>query len=175
VRGDREKDMGMDRPQDYSARVAYRPPAAWYRRLNNRLGVALTSMGLAPRDTVTLEVRGRRSGRVRRTPILRTRHDGADHLVALAGESQWVRNVRAAGGRAVIRRRRARRVHLEELPPADRGPIIAAYLRAGRHRSGARAADRQARHYFGLGPQASPEEIDAIVAFYPVFRITYET
>jgi deazaflavin-dependent oxidoreductase (nitroreductase family) len=164
----------MDQPQHYADRVAYRPPAAWYRRINNRLGVALTSLGLAPRDAVTLEVRGRRTGKVRRTPILRTHHDGADHLVALAGESQWVRNVRAAGGRAVIRRRRARRVHLEELPPAERGAIIAAYLQAGRRRSGADTAAQQARSYFGLGPHPSQEDLDAISGYYPVFRIRYD-
>lgn len=165
----------MDRPQDYSARTAYRPPAAWYRRVNNRLGVALTSLGLAPRDTVTLEVRGRRSGRTRRIPIVRTRHDGADYLVALAGESQWVRNVRAAGGRVVIRRRRARRARLVELAPADRGEIIAAYLDAGRRRGGVKAGDQQARYYFGLDPHPAQDDIDAIAEFYPVFRIIYET
>jgi len=90
-------------PQDYSSRTRYRPPAAWYRRINNGLCVLLTSLGLATRDAVTLEVRGRRSGKRRRTPILRIPHQGGDYLVALAGESEWVRNVRAAGGRAVIR------------------------------------------------------------------------
>lgn len=60
------------KPQDYSARTAYRPPSGWYRRLN-WLGVLLTSVGFAPRDAVTLEVRGRRSGKIRRVPILRTR------------------------------------------------------------------------------------------------------
>jgi deazaflavin-dependent oxidoreductase (nitroreductase family) len=165
----------MDRPQDYAARVAYRPPARWYTWLNKRLGVALTSMGFAPRDTVTLEVRGRRSGRIRRTPVLRTRHAGADYLVALAGESQWVRNVRAADGHAVIRRRRARKVHLDELAPTERGEIIAAYLRGGRRRSGDAAADQQARWYFGLDPHASQHDIDEIADFYPVFRINYGT
>jgi len=100
------------KPQNYAARTAYRPPAAWYRR-TNWLGVLLTSAGLAPRDAVTLQVRGRTSGKARRVPILRTRHQGADYLVALAGESQWVRNVRAADGRAIIRHRGARSVHLE--------------------------------------------------------------
>lgn len=66
------------KPQDYSARTAYRPPAAWYRRLN-WLGVLLTSLGLAPRDAVTLEVRGRTSGKVRRVPILRTLYRGDDY------------------------------------------------------------------------------------------------
>jgi len=135
--------------------------------------VLLTSVGLAPRDAVTLQVRGRTSGKVRRVPILRTRHRGKDYLVALAGESQWVRNVRAAKGDAVIRRGRARHVHLEELAPADRPDIIAEYLRAGRRRSGADANANQARFYFGLDPDPSIDDIRAIVDHYPVFRVVY--
>jgi deazaflavin-dependent oxidoreductase (nitroreductase family) len=160
------------KPQDYSARTAYRPPAAWYRRLN-WLGVLLTSAGLAPHDAVTLEVRGRTSGKTRRVPILRTRHGGEDYLVALAGESHWARNVRAAQGRAVIRRRSAQPVHLQELPPAQRPEIIAEYLRAGRSRSGARAASDQARFYFGLDPDATTDDIARIADNYPVFRVDY--
>src|SRR6478609_11776897 len=102
------------KPQDYSTRTRYRSPAGWYQR-PNCLGVVLTSVGLAPRDAATLQVRGRSSGKIRRIPILRTRYEGSDYLVALAGESQWVRNVRAAHGQAVIRRRPASQVRLEEL------------------------------------------------------------
>jgi hypothetical protein len=122
---------------------------------------------------VTLQVRGRTSGKVRRVPILRTRYQGNDYLVALAGESQWVRNVRAAKGDAVIRRGTARHVHLEELAPADRPDIIAEYLRAGRRRSGADANANQARFYFGLDPDPSIDDIRAIVEHYPVFRVVY--
>ena len=161
------------KPQNYSARTAYRPPAAWYRRLN-WLGVLLTSLGLAPRDAVTLQVRGRTSGRLRRVPILRTRYRDDDYLVALAGESQWVRNVRAAQGHAVIRRGRARQVRLEELPPTERADIIAEYLRAGQRRSGAEASADQASFYFGLDPEPSIDDIGAIVDHYPVFRVTYQ-
>lgn len=161
------------KPQDYSARTSYRPPSVWYRRLN-WLGVLLTSLGLAPRDAVTLQVRGRTSGKVRRVPILRTRYRGDDHLVALAGESQWVRNVRAAHGDAVIRRGAARQVSLEELPPTERAEIIAEYLRACRRRSGARAGADQARFYFGLDPEPSIADIRAIADNYPVFRVIYE-
>ena len=159
-------------PQDYSARTAYRPPAPWYRRLN-RIGVPLTSLGLAPRDAVTLQVQGRRSGKARRVPILRTSYRGKDHLVALAGQAQWVKNVRAAHGQAVIRRRGSRQVHLEELAVDDRAAIIAEYLRAGAHRSGAEASAKQARYYFGLQPDPTLEDIRAIADNYPVFRITY--
>jgi deazaflavin-dependent oxidoreductase (nitroreductase family) len=159
-------------PQDYSARTAYRPPAPWYRHLN-RIGVPLTSLGLAPRDAITLEVQGRTSGKPRRIPILRTTYMGADYLVALAGQAQWVKNVRAAQGEAVIRRRGTRRVHLEELPLDDRAAVIAEYLRAGQERSGTEAGAKQARYYFGLHPDPSLQEIRAIVDHYPVFRIDY--
>ena len=159
-------------PQDYSARTAYRPPAPWYRRLN-RIGVPLTSLGLAPRDAVTLQVLGRTSGKPRRVPILRTTYMGADYLVALAGQAHWVKNVRAAHGQAVIRRRGARRVHLEEIAAVDRAPVIAEYLRAGRRRSGAEASAKAARFYFGLEPNPTTEAIRAIAGNYPVFRIDY--
>jgi hypothetical protein len=59
-------------PQHYAARTGYRPPARWYARLNRLLGVPLTSLGWAPRGAVTLEVRGRATGRTRRTPVLVT-------------------------------------------------------------------------------------------------------
>lgn len=158
------------KPQDYSARTKYRPPAAWYRRLN-RIGIPLTSLGLAPHDAVTLEVRGRSSGRTQRIPILRTRYRGADYLVSLSGEAQWVRNVRAAGGAATIRRRGAQRVRLVELPTAERPEIIAEYLRAGHRRGGEKAAAGQARYYFGLPSDPTIEEIASVAGHYPVFRV----
>jgi deazaflavin-dependent oxidoreductase (nitroreductase family) len=156
-------------PQDYSARTAYRRPAAWYLR-GQGLGVWMTSHGLAPRGAVTLEVKGRRSGKPRRTPVLLIRSGGDRYLLSLAGESEWVRNLRAAAGRAILRRRGARTVRLVELPVEERPPVIAAYIdREGR--ASAKAAARTARYYFGLDPAPSPEEIAAVAGFYPVFRV----
>ncbi|MGV1007291.1 MAG: nitroreductase/quinone reductase family protein [Dermatophilaceae bacterium] len=161
-------------PQNYAARSRYRPPAAWYQRLNH-VGIPLTSLGFAPHDAVTLVVRGRTTGKPRRTPILRTPYQGDDYLVALAGEAQWVRNVRADSGRALVRRRGTRRVHLQELAPPDRTAVIAEYLRRGRERSGHAAAAKQAQSYFGLKPEPTLQEIEAIAPYYPVFRIRYQT
>jgi hypothetical protein len=161
-------------PQDYSRRASYRPPAAWYRHISNRLGVLLTSLGLAPRDAVTLRVRGRRSGKPRRIPILRTPCRGEDYLVSLAGESEWVRNVRAAAGRATIRRRAARPAHLIEVPTDERPAVLSEYLRRGAERGGAGAAAQQARYYFGVNADPSLEEIRAVAGYYPVFRIVYD-
>lgn len=105
---------------------------------------------------------------------MRTTYRGRDYLVALAGESQWVRNVRAASGRAVIRRGRTRRVRLEEVPVVDRAEVIAAYLQAGRRRGGEQTVADQARFYFGIEPDADLGVIREIASFYPVFGITYD-
>jgi hypothetical protein len=158
-------------PQDYSARTDYRPPAGWYARLNRLLGVPLTSLGWAPREAATLEVRGRTTGRLRRTPVLIT-HLGADrYLVALAGRSHWVRNVRAASGQAWLRRRGRTPVTLEELPVPERAPILLAYLH-GTDRDGTpRANAGQATHYFGLDPDPDLADLATIADHYPVFRI----
>jgi hypothetical protein len=165
---------GLMKPQDYSARTTYRPPTAWYQRLNH-LGVFLTSIGLAPRNAVTLEVRGRTSGRRRRVPVLRTHYQGDDYVVSLAGESQWARNVRSAHGMVIIHRHRSRPARLVELPPEQRPEIIAAFLGACRDRSSERSADLQARYYFGLALHATTQDISPIAQRYPVFRIDYLT
>jgi hypothetical protein len=110
---------------------------------------------------------------VRRVPILRTRHRGADYLVSLSGESQWLRNARAAHGRATIRRRGSHQVQPVEVPPEDRAEVIAAYLRAAERRSGTEAATKAARRYLGLALDAGREDIRAVADFYPVLRIEY--
>lgn len=157
-------------PQNYAAPVRYRRPATWYRRLNRLVGVPLTSLGLAPRDAVTLEVRGRHSGRQRRCPVLITEYQGGRYLVALAGESQWVRNVRAADGHAMLHRRGAKRVRLEELPRPERPAVLAAYLAAARRRSGTEVANQATRDYFGL-ENPTLDELAEIAHRYPVFRV----
>ncbi len=162
----------MADPQNYSARVDYRKPDAWYRRLN-RLGIAFTSLGLAPRDAVTLSVACRKSGGRQRIPILKTTFAGDDYLVSLAGESQWVRNVRAASGAVTITRRGRRHALLEEVADAARSPILFAYLYAARERSSANSYAKQAEFYFGLSPDAGEAELAEVAEFYPVFRIRY--
>ena len=66
------------------------------------------------------------------------------------------------------------RVHLIEVPPHDRCPIIAEYLHVVRRRSREASAERQAQSYFGLSVEPSLADIDAIVDYYPVFRICYQ-
>lgn len=157
---------GIGRSVDYTRPTTYRRPPALYRHMQG-LAVFLAALGLVPETVVVLEVRGRRSGKRRRTVVVRTSYQGEHYLVALAGESEWVRNVRAAHGQAVIRHGHAQRVELVEMPVDQRPPIIRAYL----HRAGWSSPAQEARHYFGLRRDTSLEEIQPIVGRYPVFRI----
>ncbi len=171
--GDWRTKTGLFRAIDYTARVRYRPPPAVYRHLQ-WLGPILTRLGVSPGYVVTLEVPGRRSGAIRRTNLVQVTHDSERYLVALAGESEWVRNVRAARGRVVLGRREQRSATLAEVPPDERAPIIRAYLlRAGR-RPDSKAVANEARGYFGVSADPSPDEIRPIVEHYPVFRVVKE-
>jgi len=139
----------------------YRRPTKLTQIMNRGMGW-LASLGLTPSDTVTLEVRGRRTGAVRSTVVTSVEHEGVRYLVSPRGESEWVRNVRAAGGEAAIRRRGGRSVRLEELPAEQRAPILKAYL-------GKTAA--ATRQHFGIDPKAEIAEFEAIAGRHPVFRV----
>jgi hypothetical protein len=71
----------------------------WFqRRVFNPLAMRFGMWG-----TRTLAVRGRRSGRELRVPVVPVEHGGARYLVSVRGEAEWVRNLRAAGGEAELR------------------------------------------------------------------------
>lgn len=135
--------------------------------LNSQIAPRITALGLT-RGSVTLEVTGRRSGRPIRLSVTQVRHDGRVYLVALGGESNWVKNVRAAGGRATRVAGRRTPIQLTEVPVARRAPILLAYVnqRAFTH-SGAQSA----RHFFGLSAKPNLAEMAALAERYPVFEL----
>src|SRR5690348_10827363 len=86
-------------------------------RMLNRAWAVLFSSGILPDYMVTLEVTGRKSGRTVSLPVAVAVVDGERYLVSMLGENvNWVLNVRAAGGRAVLRSGGREEVHLEEVP-----------------------------------------------------------
>jgi deazaflavin-dependent oxidoreductase (nitroreductase family) len=102
--------------------VAYLAPPWLTRRVFNPLAMRLGISGVQ-----TITVQGRRSGEPMRVPVIPVEHAGARYLVSTRGESDWVRNLRAAGGGELTRRGRAQRFSADEVPVADRPPVIAAY------------------------------------------------
>src|SRR6266478_4026622 len=70
----------------------------------NRLFCWWAALGLPPRFMAALEVRGRASGRRRSNPVVIATVEGQRYLVSMLGpRSDWVKNVEAAHGNAVIR------------------------------------------------------------------------
>lgn len=134
----------------------------WIARLLNRGWAAVASSGVASGYLVTLEVPGRRSGRTTPLPLVMAVVGGQRYLVSMLGDdAQWVRNVRAAGGRAILRSGGREEVRLEEVPAGQRAPILKAYLE--------RAPG--ARPHVPVDKDALLPEFEKIAAAYPVFRV----
>jgi deazaflavin-dependent oxidoreductase (nitroreductase family) len=151
----------------YAERRPYRAPSR-LRRGVNRFVAWLAGTGLTPANTVRLEVPGRRTGRPCAFALTTATWQGQRYLVSLAGESEWVRNLRAAPASAVIRHGRRLPVRVEEVPVADRAPVLGAYLT---RRALTKSPAAAARDYFGTGPRPSRAELERIAGHYPVFRI----
>ncbi len=140
----------------------YARPSGFTKATNGLMGW-LGAHGIGPKKTVRLEVKGRRSGVVRSTAVNVVTHDGQRYLVAPRGETEWVRNARAAVGEAVIRRGKAEPVTLSEVPVSERAPIIQTYLRANA---------LETKREFGVDPKAPIDVFEGIADKHPVFRIT---
>ena len=155
----------------YLASDAYRDGNQFYYRDGRPTGAgkafgrfwsALADRGLTPAYVVTLETTGHRSGRPFSIPVVLADVAGKTYVVSMLGERPpWVRNVRAADGRAVIRHAGERDVRLVEVPAEERAPILKDYLRRA---SGARP-------HFPVGAEADLDEFARIAPDYPVFRI----
>jgi deazaflavin-dependent oxidoreductase (nitroreductase family) len=127
-----------------------------------RATARLASAGLAPKRLVTLEVRGRRSGRLISFPVVVADYEGERYLVAMLGRSaNWFRNVEAAGGAVVIRHGHREAVSLEPVEAGARAPILRRYLELA---PGARA-------HLPVDQRAPLSEFERIAPVYPVFRI----
>lgn len=126
-----------------------------------------TSLGLTAR-TVTLEVVGRKSGRNIRVSLSRTDCNGRQYFVSLGGESDWVQNVRMAGGKAVILSGGRKEIMLEEIPLEERAPVLWQYVQS---RAFTHSGAQSARHFFGLSSHPTLEDMKLVAERFIVFRI----
>jgi deazaflavin-dependent oxidoreductase (nitroreductase family) len=134
----------------------------WIARILNRATAAVASSGVTSNYLVTLEVTGRKSGRTIALPVVLAVVDGQRYLVSMLGENvHWVLNVRAAGGRAVLRSGGREEIQLEEVPADQRAPILRAYLQ--------RAPG--ARPHVPVNKDAVLAEFERVAAAFPIFRV----
>ena len=138
----------------------------WLARAMNRASAIVGSAGITSNYMETLEVTGRKSGRTFSLPVVIAIVDGERYLVSMLGDNvQWVQNVHAANGRAVLRSRGREEVQLLDVPPEKRAPILKAYLQ--------RAPG--ARPHIRVDKDAPLAEFEKIAAAFPVFHIASST
>lgn len=90
----------------------------------NVIARPLIALGLPPGPDVLLTVPGRRSGKPRSTPVTLCQHGGRRGFISPFGETQWVRNLRAAGRGVISVGRRREDVTAVELGPAEAAGFI---------------------------------------------------
>ena len=118
---------------------------------------------LTPRHVVTLEIPGWRTGHTLSCPLVLVDYDGGRYLVSMLGrDANWVRNVRATGGLAVLRHRESEPVRLTEVAPVLRAPILRRYLELA----------PGARPHLPVDRHAPLAEFARIADRFPVFRVT---
>ncbi len=141
----------------------FKQPGWFTKNVFNR-GVALaTRLGLSVAGSRVLEVKGRKSGEWRRTPVNLLVLDGQRYLVAPRGHTQWVRNMRAAGGGRLVLGKRVEEFGANEVPEAERPELLRAYLRKWKWEVGA--------FFDGVGPDSPPAELERIAPDHPVFKL----
>jgi deazaflavin-dependent oxidoreductase (nitroreductase family) len=128
----------------------------------NRVSGWWSGLGLPPKFMAVLEVPGRKSGNRRSNPVVIATVDGSRYLVSMLGPgSEWVKNVEAAHGDAVIRQGRRRPVHLLRVSPEQRAPVLREYVRIA----------TSGRQHFPVAVDAPLADFEAIAERYPVYRI----
>jgi deazaflavin-dependent oxidoreductase (nitroreductase family) len=150
---------------DTIAAVAERyQEAGWFtKNVGNRIVAGLTRMGLPLAGSRVLEVRGRKSGEWRQTPVNPLTFEGDRYLVAPRGRTQWVRNLRANGEGRLRAGRRTEAFTASELPDEAKPPLLRAYLERWKWEVG--------QFFGGVGPDSSDEELRRIAPDHPIFRI----
>jgi deazaflavin-dependent oxidoreductase (nitroreductase family) len=142
----------------------FQEPGWITRNVFNRAVALLTRLGISVAGSRVLEVRGRKSGEWRRTPVNLLDFEGARYLVAPRGNTQWVRNMRARGEGRLVLGRRVEEFRATELADAEKPELLRAYLSKWKWEVGA--------FFGGVGPDASEGELLRIAPDHPVFRIS---
>lgn len=142
----------------------YREPGWFTKHVFNKAVAGITRLGLSVWGSRVLEVKGRKTGEARRTPVNLLTFGDKTYLVAPRGQAQWVRNVRAADGRLdlVLGRRRTHYL-ATELADEEKVPVLRAYLGRWKAEVGV--------FFEGVGPKSTDEEVAAIAPKHPVFAI----
>ncbi|MBS1845245.1 MAG: nitroreductase family deazaflavin-dependent oxidoreductase [Actinobacteria bacterium] len=145
------------------ASPGFQEPGWFTRNVFNRAVAGLMALGVSVQGSRVLEVKGRKTGEWRSTPVNLLEVDGTRYLVAPRGNTQWVRNMRVAGGGRLKLGRKTEDFKATEVTGEAAVPLLRAYLKKWKWEVGA--------FFGGVGPDASDAELLAIVPDHPVFKL----
>jgi deazaflavin-dependent oxidoreductase (nitroreductase family) len=123
----------------------------------------LAELGISIAGTRALHVRGRKTGKPRSVVINLLTVDGVDYVISPRGNTQWARNVRAAGVVETGPRWRRRRATVSEVVDDAKPEILRRYL--------ARWYWQVKDYVGGLTPESGDDELRAVGAQIPVFAL----
>jgi len=141
----------------------YEKPDWLTQHVFNPLVSLLTNLGVSVRGSRILVVRGRKSGQIRTTPVNPLEIGGKRYLVAPRGETEWVRNLRAARGGELRLGRHREPIGVDELPDEAKPPILREYLRRWKMETG--------KFFDGVTAESPESELRRIAPRHPVFRV----
>jgi deazaflavin-dependent oxidoreductase (nitroreductase family) len=143
----------------------YQAPDFFTQRIFNPLIMIIgRTTGITMKNTQTLTVRGRTSGKPHSVPVSPIEVDGVRYLVAPRGTTQWARNIRAAGEGELRLGRKRERIVVQEIDDDAKPAILRPYLMVW---------ESEMKKFFnGVGPDATEEELRREAADHPVFLIT---
>src|SRR5882757_8067039 len=107
----------------------FQQPGWFTRNVFNKVVAGATRAGVSVMGSRVLEVKGRKSGHWRSTPVNLLEVDGQEYLVAPRGNTQWVRNMRVAGGGRLRLGRKTEDFKATEVLLDPRVPLLRAYLK----------------------------------------------
>jgi hypothetical protein len=143
----------------------YRAPGFLSRRLLNPVVAALAERGAPVGGAVVLAVPGRVTGQVRTVPLTPVTIDGRRYLISPRGETDWVRNLRAAGGIGALRTGgEPERVRAVEQGVEAAVPVLQAYVRGLGRGAGLLFDD--------ITAGSTETEVAAAAPRHPVFELT---
>ncbi|MFE7045876.1 nitroreductase/quinone reductase family protein [Streptomyces atratus] len=135
-------------------------------RMNSIVGW-LARHGVSLLGSAEMSVRGRKSGQMQHIPVNSHTYEGTQYLVSARGHSQWVRNMRVAGGGELRVGRKIRTFTALEIADDEQKVLI---VRAYLERWG-----WEVNQYFqGITAKSTDAELQAACPDHPVFRITME-
>lgn len=141
----------------------YRKPGWFTRFVFNPIVAGFMRLGISVWGSRVLRVRGRTSGVWRTVPVNVLTHDGDRYLVAPRGETQWVKNIRVAGGGELQLGRKTEPISVVELGNEEKPALLRAYLKRWKAEVGV--------FFDGVASDSPEEDVRRIARDHPVFRI----